>query len=53
MTKQELTAVVNQLITLGEDQDELNYWLDIYDDLEPDKQAEIAANLQEELAELK
>lgn len=52
MTKQELQLLTQQLVTLGEDQGELEYWLDIYEDLEPDQQTELVTDLQEELKEL-
>lgn len=52
MTIDELKPLVDQLITLGEDQDELNYWLTIYPDLPEDAQTELIQNLQAELDEL-
>lgn len=52
MTKEELTKIIEQLVVLGEDKDELNYWLDIYDDLEPHDQEAVSNNLKQELAEL-
>jgi len=52
MNKQEITDIIAQLIKLGEDQDELNYWLQIYDDLSEDKQALLYVNLKQELETL-
>jgi len=52
MNKQEITDIINQLIRLGEDQDELNYWLQIYDDLSEEKQALLCLNLKQELEAL-
>ncbi len=53
MTKSELEPILDQLIALGEDADELNYWRDIFEDLPEDKQQDIAKLYQEELTELK
>lgn len=47
-----LKEIVEKLIALGEDKDELTYWLDIFDDLPKEKQREIFSNLQEELTKL-
>ncbi len=52
MTKEELSKIIDQLVALGEDKDELNYWLSIYDDLEPDAQTELVNNLKTELQDL-
>ncbi len=53
MTKDERENVVNQLVALGEDSDELQYWLDIYEYLSPELQKELADNLNEELEAIK
>jgi hypothetical protein len=53
MTKHELTQIITQLVTFGEDQAELNFWIDIYDYLEPEQQSELANNLIKELETLK
>jgi hypothetical protein len=47
-----LKEIVEKLIALGEDKDELNYWLDIFDDLPEEKQKEVFSNFQEELTKL-
>jgi hypothetical protein len=52
MNKEELKKIVVKLVELGEDKDELNYWLDIFEDLPDEKQKEIFSNFQEELTEL-
>jgi hypothetical protein len=39
-------------VELGEDQEELAYWLYIFDDLPEEKQKEIFSNFQEELNKL-
>ncbi len=52
MDKLELTTLVHQLIGLGEDPGELNYWLEIFDYLEPTQQILLCANLQRELKSL-
>jgi len=52
MNRQEITKITSQLVQLGEDQDELNYWLQIYDDLPEEKQAMLYINLKQELETL-
>lgn len=52
MQKAELQKLVSNLSNLGEDAKELNLWLNIYDDLQPDEQEELTANLQDELKKL-
>ena len=53
MERSEITNLITELINLGEDADELNYWLDIFDDLPEEKQALLYVNLKEELEALK
>ena len=53
MEKTEITNLITELIDLGEDKDELNYWLEIFDNLPEDKQALLYVNLKEELEALK
>lgn len=52
MDKEKLKQIIEKLIELGEDKDELAYWLDIFDDLTEEKQKEIFSNLKEELTKL-
>ena len=52
MLKRDLQKLAQRLCELGEDKDELNLWVSIYDDLEPDEQTELEANLQNELTKL-
>jgi hypothetical protein len=52
MTKPELESILDQLITLGEDADELNYWRDVFEDLPADKQEEVCLLFKAELQEL-
>ena len=52
MNKQEIIDITAQLIKLGEDPDELGYWLQIYGDLPEDKQALLYVNLKQELEAL-
>ena len=52
MNKEELKQILTKLVELGEDRDELDYWLDIFDDLPEDKQQELFSNFQAELAKL-
>jgi hypothetical protein len=53
MDKQTLAGIIAELIQLGEDADELNYWLEIYEDLPAEQQVLLSENLQQELAALK
>jgi len=52
MNKLAIEPVVAQLIQHGEDSDELTFWLDIFDDLDPEDQSELVQNLTAELAAL-
>ena len=49
MNKDNLTKLVNELISLGEDHDELTYWLEIFDYLSADKQLQLFVNFKQEL----
>ena len=51
--KAQLQALTQSLINLGEDREELDFWLKIFDDLEEDRQHKLIALLEEELKELK
>ncbi len=53
MDKQEIINLVNELVSFGEDREELNYWLEIYDDLPEEKQNMLYVNLKQELETLK
>jgi hypothetical protein len=48
--KKEFHDVIERLIPFGEDEKELRYWEAIFDDLTPEEQDEVMANLKEELA---
>jgi hypothetical protein len=52
MNKQELSAIAEKLIRAGEDKEEMEYWLDIYDDLPEEEKKNLADNLQNELQAL-
>ena len=52
MNKQELKTIIDGLIKFGEDKDELIFWYDSFDDLEPDKQKQIFENFKKELEKL-
>jgi len=51
-TKEDFKKLVERLISLGEDKDELEYWQNIYDYLQPEQQYEIYKNLFEEFEAL-
>ena len=50
--KTELEQVIKELLQLGEDQDELFYWRDIFDDLDEANKKKILDNLKNELQRL-
>lgn len=52
MSEAELQIIVERLAALGEDREELDYWLLIYDTLSADAQAQIDDNLRRELVQL-
>ncbi len=51
--KAELAALIESLVPLGEDADELRFWGNIFDDLEPGEQDKILTELRDELEKLK
>lgn len=53
MTKQELQKTIDELVQLGEDREEFDFWLEAYDELAPDKQIEFNKIVLEELEQLK
>ncbi len=52
MEKFDLQNLIAKLLKLGEDKDELDFWLSLYDDLDPAEQRELTANLEGELQKL-
>lgn len=52
MEQAELENLIEKLIKLGEDKSELNFWLKLYPDLEPDEQEKLVKNLENELSQL-
>jgi hypothetical protein len=52
MNKEELKQIMLKLVGLGEDKDELDYWLDIFEDLPEEKQKEVFSNFRDELTKL-
>lgn len=50
--KEKLRALSEKLIQRGEDSQELNFWQEIFDDLEPDEQKHLLAIFSSELAKL-
>ncbi len=48
----ELNEIIEQLISLGEDRDELEFWRTVAPSLPPDKREELLNNLTEELQTL-
>lgn len=52
MSEREIDTLIAQLIKLGEDPEELEFWTLIFDDLEAPEQQEILTNLKEEIKDL-
>ncbi|GEM_PF-4436733 len=52
MELEDLVRLTQQLIGLGEDPEELSYWVSVYPDLGPDAQAELDEVFQKELNDL-
>ncbi len=52
MNKETFQEIITKLIALGEDKEELEFWLSIFDDLSEERQTEIFLNMQEELEAL-
>jgi hypothetical protein len=50
--EEQIKKIADQLITLGEDKDELNYWVEISPYLGEEKKALLFANLHQELEAL-
>ncbi|HOX10633.1 MAG TPA: hypothetical protein P5323_01505 [Candidatus Moranbacteria bacterium] len=52
MNKEEFQTIAKKLIEKGEDAEEMQYWVDIHDDLPEKQQKEIFENFTEELKKL-
>ena len=52
-SKEQLRAVITELVTLGENQDSLFLWFDLYDIFDEREQAALLANLQKERDDLR
>ncbi len=52
MTHDELKSIVEKLVVLGDDREELEYWMSIYDDLDDARRGELDVILKEELDKL-
>lgn len=52
MNKEEFQTIAKKLIEEGEDAEEMQYWVDIYDDLPEKQQKEIFENFAEEFKKL-
>lgn len=51
--KEKLENFIKELIELGEDERELKFWQEIFDDLEEEEKQKLLDNLEEELEKLK
>jgi len=47
-----ISDLVKKLIQLGENETELNFWLKLFPDLEPDEQKKLIKNLEKEVKDL-
>lgn len=52
MPEREIDVLTAQLVKLGEDPEELEFWTLIYDDLEEAEQQELLTNLKTEIRDL-
>lgn len=52
ISKQHLEGLIKQLLALGEDKFELDFWLRIYDSMTTEEKSELLANLEQELKSL-
>lgn len=50
--EQTIKELINQLILLGDDREELFFWVDLYPHLDRDEQGELKENLENELKKL-
>lgn len=48
-----LQSLTEQLILLGEDRDEMEFWVSIYPHMDPEDRKVLIINLEQELMELK
>lgn len=52
-SKERFEKLIEELIELGEDREELEFWLSIYDNLADEKKEKLIDNLTREAEELK
>ncbi|MFA4845053.1 MAG: hypothetical protein WC654_00640 [Patescibacteria group bacterium] len=52
MPTREVDQLIDQLIELGEDKEELEFYRETFEDLPPEGQEEILLNLKTEISEL-
>ena len=48
-----IDELIDQLIALGEDRDELEFWRSLYPNVSPDEQQALLSNLEKELEEIR
>lgn len=53
MTNANLQHIIKQLVAMGEDEKELEFWQEIFEHLTPEEKMELYQELSAELAELK
>mgnify|MGYP001573866780 CR=1 FL=1 len=52
MSTREVDQLIDELIALGEDKEELDFYREIFDDLEEPAQKEILENIKQEIKDL-
>ncbi|MBI5793646.1 hypothetical protein HZA87_00970 [Candidatus Uhrbacteria bacterium] len=52
MPTREVDQLIDQLVQLGEDKEELEFYRDIFDNMEEPEQNEILTNLRQEIKDL-
>ena len=50
--KKELEGLIKKLIALGEDADELNFWMEMFDTMDEEARSKLLENLSKEIADL-
>jgi len=52
MTKTQFQELASELMKFGENREELDFWVKIFDDMQPDNKQIVVALMQEELKQL-
>jgi len=52
LSKEYIHKIIEELVSLGEDKEELSLWLTMYEAMIPEEQKKLVKNLEDELEEL-